>query len=175
MKKILLFISALFFTYCNSQSKFDLEKVLKIERSDMIVVKIDSYLNEKCEYGQKIDRLNEPQKVLLIVENLEREINNGGFNQFYWNSSGDYANETIDALIKIGAKKTAEIVKKANSKFKNGIVPKDRTERQNELELIQEKAEESWNDCDSDFYKYEENITELLISYVLRNKSDFEK
>ena len=48
----------------------------------MIVMEIDTYLNKKCEYGEKIDRLNESQKILLIVENLEREINNGGFHQF---------------------------------------------------------------------------------------------
>lgn len=141
----------------------------------MIIMEIDTYLNKKCEYGEKIDRLNESQKILLIVENLEREINNDGFHQFYWNSSGDYAIETIDALIKIGANKTAEIVKKANSEFKNGSLQKDRTERQNELELIEKKAEENWNKCDSEFYAYQDNLTELLIAFVIKNKSDFEK
>ncbi|AUC17135.1 hypothetical protein BTO06_15800 [Tenacibaculum sp. SZ-18] len=138
-------------------------------------MEIDTYLNKKCEYGEKVDRLNESQKVLLIVENLEREINNGGFHQFYWNSSGEYANETIDALIKIGANETAEIVKKANSEFKNEIVPKDRAERHNELELIEEKAKENWNKCDSEFYEYQDNLIELLIAFVIKNKPDFEK
>ena len=112
---------------------------------------------------------------MLIIENLEREINNGGFHQFYWNSSGNHANETIDALTKIGANKTAEIVKKANSEFKNGTVPKDRIERQNELELIEEKAEENWNKCDLEFYEYQDDLTELLIAFVIKNKTDFEK
>ncbi len=160
---------------CNPQSEFDLEKVLKIERRDMIVMEIDSYLNEKSEYGEKIKKLNSSQRTFLFVENLEREINNGGFNQFYFNSSGDFSQETVTALLEIGANKTAEIVKRANSEFKNGTVPKERTERQNELELIEEKAEENWNNCYSEFYKYQENITELLISFVLKNKSDFEK
>jgi hypothetical protein len=175
LKKLLIFIASLFLANASSQTKFDLDKVLKIERRDMIVVEIDSYLNKKCEYGQKIDRLNESQKAILIVENLEREINNGGFNQFYWNSSGNYANETIDALIKIGANKTAEIVKKANSEFKNGIVPKDREKRQDELELIEDKAKENWNNLDSEFYEYNDDLTELLITFVIKNKSDFEK
>jgi len=159
----------------SSQTEFDLDKVLEIERRDMIILEIDTYLNKKCEYGDKIDRLNESQKVLLIVENLEREINNGGFNQYYFNSSGNYANETIDALNKIGANKTAEIVEKANSEFKNGTVPKDRVERQNELELIEEKAEENWNKCDYEFYEYQDNLTELLIAFVYKNKADFEE
>ncbi len=36
----------------------------------MIVMEIDTYLNTKSEYGEKIDRLNESQKILLIVENF---------------------------------------------------------------------------------------------------------
>lgn len=175
MKKLLIFVTSLFSANASSQTEIDLDKVLKKEKRDMIVMEIDTYLNKKCEYGEKIDRLNESQKVLLIVGNLEREINNGGFHQFYFNSSGDYANETIDALIKIGANKTAEIVKKANSEFKNGILPKDRVERQNELELIEEKGEGNWNKCDSEFYEYQDDLTELLIAFVIKNKRDFEK
>ena len=143
LKKLLRFILSLFSANASSQTEFDLDKVLKIERRDMIVIEIDTYLNEKCEYGEKIDRLNESQKTLLFIENLEREINNGGFNQFYWNLSGDYANETVDALIKIRANKTAEIVKKANSEFKDAAVPKDQTERQNKLETDQQALSET--------------------------------
>ena len=175
LKNLLILIASLLSSNVIAQKEFDLDSVLKIERRDMIIMDIDSYLNKKCEYGEKIYRLNESQKILLIIENLEREINNGGFNQFYWNSSGNYANETIDALIKIGANKTAEIVKKANSEFKNGVVPKDRTKRQNELELIENKAEENWSNLDSEFYQYNEDLTELLIAFVLKHKLDFEK
>ncbi len=175
MKKLLIFIASLFSINASSQTGFDIDKVLKLERRDKIVTEIDTYLNKKCEYGEKVNLLNNSQKVLWIIENLEREINNGGFNQFYWNSSGNYANETIDALILIEAYKTAEIVKKANSEFKNGSVPKDRAERQNELELIEENAEENWNNLDSEFYEYNDDLTELLIAFVINNKSDFEK
>lgn len=175
MKKLLIFIVSLFSANLISQTDFDLDKVLKIKRRDMIVMEIDIYLNKKSKYGEKINLLNESQKVLLIIENLEREINNGGFHQFYWNSSGNHANETVDALTRIGATKTAEIVIKANSEFRNGTVPIDRFERQNELELIEEKAEENWNECNLKFYDYQDNLTELLITFVLKNKTDFKK
>ena len=138
-------------------------------------MEIDSYLNKKCEYGEKIDLLNESQKVLLIIENLEREINNGGLHQFYWNSSGKYAVETIDALKEIGANKTAKIVRKANSEFPNGIVPKDRGDRWEKLKIISEKSKPIWNKLDFKFYDYEDDLVELLISFVLKNKADFEK
>ena len=174
MKKLFLFIASLFSGNASSKAQFDLDKVLKMESQDKIVIEIDTYLNQKCSYGEKIELLNESQKVLLLVENLEREINNGGFNQFYRNSSGDFVNETIDALNLIGAKKTAEIVKDANSEFKNGSVPKDRVKRQNVMALIERKAEENWESLDSLFFEYNDNLTELLIAFVLKNRSDFE-
>ncbi|MEZ4817521.1 MAG: DMP19 family protein [Flavobacteriaceae bacterium] len=175
MKKTLLIIASIFLINACSNTEFDLDKLLRMENQDRIIMEIDSYLNKKSQYGDIIEELNSSQRTFLFVENLEREINNGGFNQFYFNSSGDYSLETIDALLEIGAKRTAEIVKIANSEFKNGIVPKKRTKRQEELELIEEKAQENWNRCDSEFYEYKDNLSDLLIAYVLKNKSDFEK
>ena len=175
MNKILMFLTVLSFTNCNSQMEFNLDKTLKIERRDMIVMEIDTYLNEKSEYGEKIEKLNSSQRTFLFVENLEREINNGGFNQFYFNSSGDFSQETLNALLEIGAEKTVKIVENANSEFDNGNVPKDRIKRQNKLELIEEKAEENWEKCDTEFYEYQDDLTELLIAFILKNKADFEK
>jgi hypothetical protein len=40
-----------------------------------------------------------------LVSNLEAEINNGGFDQYFFNSTGDRTAETIRALELIGAKK----------------------------------------------------------------------
>ena len=175
MNKIILFITIFSSINCNSQMVFNLDKTLKLESHDLIIMEIDTYLNQKSEYGENIEKLNASQQTFLFVGNLEREINNGGFNQFYFNSSGDYSQETVSALLDIGAKKTAEIVKKANSEFKNGIVPKDREQRQNEHELIEEKADDKWDKCDSEFYEYQEDLTELLIEFVTSNRTDFEK
>ncbi|MBI9058550.1 MAG: DMP19 family protein [Labilibaculum sp.] len=156
-------------------TKFNLDKILKLDDETSIVIAIDDYLNEKSEYCEKIEKLNESQKTFIIIENLEREINNGGFNQFYFNSSGDFSHETVDALIEIGAIKTADIVKKSNSQFPENRVTTNRDERQEILEQIEDTANKIWETCDEDFYKYEDNIAVLLIDFVKANKTDFEK
>ncbi len=153
---------------------FNLSKTLEKDNPEEVVMDIDQYLNRKSEYGDQIEKLTDPQKVLLIVENLQREVNNGGFNQFYWNSSGDFSTETVDALIEISALTTAGIVKRANSQFPDNYVPKDRTERQELMEEIEDKANEEWEKCDDNFFKYEDNISELLLKYVIANRSEFE-
>lgn len=175
LKKLLLFISSMFFTFCNAQSIFDIDKVLENERQDLAISDIDTYLNNKAEYGAKRGNLNSFQMTFLLVSSLEMEINNGGFNQFYYNSIGNYSKEIVDALTTIKAFKTAEIVKTANSEFNNNTVPKDRTIRQLELEKIETNAEKNWNKCDSEFLEYHDDLTTLLIQYVRDNIAEFKK
>ena len=76
-------------------------------------------------------------------------------------------------MISIGAYNTAEIVKLANSQFENGMVPKNRLIRQIELEKIENKAQANWDKCDEKFYLYQDDLTELLWDFIIKNKSDF--
>ena len=125
-------------------------------------------------YGSNLTELSEPQKVLYFVENFEVEINNGGFNQFYWNSVGNYTAETYESLKLIKAFKIADIMNVANSVWPNSLIPKDRTERQIIHEKIEEAAESTWEKCDFEFYKYPDNIVKLLWNYIQLNKAAFE-
>ena len=171
MKKIFIIIICLIFFNCHSQKKCDIDKYLSMERQDLAVMEIAF-----CLYSLGIGNLNNYQKDIVIINELEMEINNGGFNQYYWNSSGNYANEVVNSLSKIGAYKTAEIVKTANLEFPNGIVPKDRGKRIEILNLIEEKSNKKWNSLDSKFYSQVnengefESITDLLIDFIKKNK-----
>ena len=170
--KFFILLSIFLFS-CSSKKSFDIDKVLQYPDQEKSIMEIDSFLNVKCDYGKKIERLNASEKTFLLIENLETEVHNGGFDQFYFNSSGDFANETVTALKEIGAFKTAEIVRTANSEFKNGNVSKIRIERQNEQEIIREKATETWNKCDELYYRYEDDLSSLLIKFVRNHKQDF--
>src|SRR5262245_10548228 len=44
---------------------------------------------------------------------LEAEVNNGGFNQFFWNSSGRFAREAVEGWKRIGAEQQAELTEEA--------------------------------------------------------------
>jgi hypothetical protein len=108
----------------------------------------------------------------VYIEELEREINNGGFNQYFFNFSGDFVMETINALKIIGSKIFLEILQEAVNKFPNKIVPKDRYERQELLKKI-DKNMELWEELDNRFYIYEEDIYELMIKYIQKNCNEF--
>jgi hypothetical protein len=151
-----------------------IDEILNMDDHTSAIIELDDIVNEISNYGEDLTKLTEPEKVLLFVENLEREVNNGGFNQFYWNSSGDYAQETLEGLKIIKANKMAEILQRANSEWPDRTVPKDRTLRQNLQETIEEQADIVWEQCDNDFYQYLDDIVELLLDYVKLHKSEFE-
>ncbi|MBU2019670.1 MAG: DMP19 family protein [Bacteroidetes bacterium] len=174
----LILCSLIVFSNCGGQSNktdstYMIEEILKIEDPTNAIIELDTKLNEISDYGNNINVLSDAEKVVLFVENLEREVNNGGFNQFFFNSSGDFANETLEALKLIGANKTAEIVIRAYNEWPNTNIPSERLERQNILEEIEDKAEETWNNCDTQFYEYNDDISSLLLIYVKANKNEF--
>ena len=157
-----------------NHKNMSIDEILQMEDPTSAIIELDDRVNELSDYGEDLSKLTEPQKVLLFVENLEREVNNGGFHQFYFNSSGDYAHETLDALKTIGANKMADILTKANSVWPNQQVPKDRTKRENIQETIEEQAAPVWDECDNVFYAYPDDIAGLLLKYVKQHKADFE-
>lgn len=119
-------------------------------------------------------KLSHAEQVFYAVSVLEMEVNNGGFDQFFFNSAGDYAHEAYDGLNEIGAKKMAAIVKRALAIFPEGRAPKDRGDRWDLLEPNEEKNAEILNKLDNEFYKYPDPIGELLMKFVRTNRSQFD-
>lgn len=111
------------------------------------------------------DSLTDAEKVVFCVGQLEAEINNGGFSQFFLNSSGDFTAETLTALEKIGARKTKQIVQEAAS-LMGDTVPSNRNARQGLFEAKSEEIEEQLDDLDARFYLYEDDIASLVNDYL---------
>ena len=181
MEKIKLYAIAiicliiLYFLYNNLNKKESIEDVdynnliNDVIKSDsdiyQKIYKIDEILNRKCSYGKNMHLLNDKEKDLIYILNLEREVNNGGFNQFYYNSSGNYAIETLNTLRKIESKKLFDLVKKANSEFPNNFIPSNREKRIGILSNIEDKSEKTWKELDNNFYNLKEDYISLLYVY----------
>jgi hypothetical protein len=112
------------------------------------------------------DSLSELETTILSVWLLEADINNGGFNQYFWNSSGDFANQVVSSLHKIGAEETAYIVKAALANFPNSTPPTNRDERQNILEILDESGALKLDSLDTEFYECPCDLTELMYQYL---------
>ncbi len=117
----------------------------------------------------EFDELSQPEKVFRAVWKVEAEVNNGGFNQFYANSSGDTARFTDEALEAIGAPIMADIVRRSRAVFQNGDVPTNWEQRQEVVLEFSAEQEALLTDLDGEFYAYPEDLTELLYAYVQAN------
>jgi hypothetical protein len=153
--------------------KPDIDAMLTSNDSNNNIIELDNYICKLCSSGDKLEQLTEPQRNFYFNQNLEREINNGGFNQFFFNSSGDFTHETIGSLRAIGANKIAEILQQAINEFPNSSVPRDRTERQEVLEQIEDKANVVFEQLEQKFQAYEDNLNELNLKYVRENRNSF--
>jgi hypothetical protein len=151
----------------------DINELIKSEDSNGSIIELDNYISDLCDYGECIEKLNDHQKFFIYNQIVEREVNNGGFNQFYYNSSGDYANEVLESLKSIGDEKTVQIIQEANERFPDKNVPKDREERQEILEKIEDEVNGTWENLDQRFCEYEEDLNALNMAYIKKHKEHF--
>ena len=104
-------------------------------------------------------------RVTELLDELEAEVNNGGFDQYFYNSAGDNTAETIQALDAVGAMHMANILRRAAAKFPGGMPPKERFTRQAVLlELFPEAA--AFEELDNEFYAYPDDLSSLLKKFV---------
>ena len=90
----------------------------------------------------------EVSRVLFAAHWCQSEICNGGFHQFYSNSTGVLAPEAHDAFLKLGMPKVAELIAQSMSWF-DAPFPRDRISRQNVLDAHAEGQPNSPNPFDA--------------------------
>jgi hypothetical protein len=122
---------------------------------------------------EEFARQSLPQKVFSAIWAVESEVNNGGFSQYFLNSSAESASFVAEALETIGAPKTAAICDRAiTTAFPAGLPPT--------AEIIQSMAAdfsdeilEKLEPIDQEFFAYPHNLTDLLFAYVSEHSEEF--
>jgi hypothetical protein len=103
------------------------------------------------------------------VEALEREVNNGGYDQFFVNSSREFAPIVVGALQRIGCKKTAKITQNAINALGISDLRSDAIEAV--ICARDEERRAKLNRCDDSAYKSTEPIAERLFAFIRANKA----
>ena len=131
------------------------------------------------------DDLSEEEIVVLAIEALEGEVNNGGYSQFFVNSSREFTPIIVHALLRIDCPKTAEITKNAIKAVGfEGLTPialatalesfsegfESRNPQNQAIDAIDKKLDE----CDQQYYRSGEDIGGKLIEFVKANKSSIQ-
>ncbi|MEO5562681.1 MAG: DUF4375 domain-containing protein [Chitinophagaceae bacterium] len=126
---------------------------------DKILYNIYSKLNESLDNDAAvIPTLSRPRQVIYYIYEMEGEVNNGGFDQYFLNSKGKSSKTTIDALKEINALKFSSLLIQAESIFKSS----DKTGDQ---------KQELYSKLDQEFYALykTEDISSLKVKYIRDN------
>ena len=118
---------------------------------------------------------NKSRQAIYMIWLLEAEVNNGGYNQFYFNSSGQFYKYLPDALRLIGANKFADLTERANKTFEkeNDKITKH---QDGTIEGFSKSYEDNpLNDFDTEFYELykTENLQRLQVDFIRKNRNQF--
>lgn len=127
---------------------------------DLVLERLEPYLEMYFSNGK--GSLDEGIREVVGVWLLDSEVNNGGFDQFYWNSAGEFALEAIEGLETIGAHHKVSILVAANSEFPGGMPSENRAKRQKELDVIVNSGSSKLGSLDLEYCGCKEDIVNLL-------------
>src|SRR5690242_18047206 len=96
----------------DGQSSDELFALADSHRIDSLVCAFENAIGRKARYRGAAS-LSQAERDCLAIEELEREVNNGGYSQFFVNSSNAHAADVVAALRRAGCPVTADITARA--------------------------------------------------------------
>jgi Domain of unknown function (DUF4375) len=119
------------------------------------------------------EALSEPKGVFQAIWDLESEVNNGGFYQYFWNSSAWAVPGIWRALQAIGATPTAAIVNDAIAAVGRTLSWRDDEARRERLEALPDGVRDELEVLTQTFIRYPPNdLTTLLYRYVSKRRDE---
>lgn len=117
--------------------------------------------------------LSDSEKTVYCIDQLLREIENGGLVQFIHHESGAFASDTLDSLSRIRAQVAHDIMHKLINFFPDAVVPADEDDRIEIFDRIEAECTDEIAELDDEYYESDENLVELTLKYVQKNLKSF--
>jgi hypothetical protein len=126
---------------------------------------------------ENFKKLSKGQQTIYSTSNVEFEVYNGGFNQYYINSSGQYAEVAVIGFETLGAIKFAELMKKANKIYNSIKNDLDKFNDGTAESFIESYKNNPFDNLDSKFYDLNdpEELSRFRIKYIRKNVNEFIK
>ncbi len=146
------------------------EELLSFEgeyRVDSLVLAFEQAIEQKV--SQEGSEETSVERVVRAVEALEREVNNGGYSQFFINSSIEFASDIVASLRQISCPKTADITQRAIEALR---LPKLTVAAiRSQMEVHDEVRDEELSKCDDAYCSGStgECIEESLFAFIKSN------
>ncbi len=119
------------------------------------------------------DSLNDAERTVFCIDQFLREMENGGFVQFFHHEAGYRAEDTLSALDNIKAKISHQLLDQVINLFPGRAVPEDEDARIDEFDRIESEHADDIAGLDDRFYDSGENLVGMTLRYVQRNLREF--
>jgi Domain of unknown function (DUF4375) len=121
------------------------------------------------QYETTLQPFSTSQRHLFAIHWYRAEVNNGGHDQFFANSTGIVCEHALEALVVIAAAEFAAILASASKRI--GGASRDRAIRELQLEV----AHEDFEDLDDRFFELERTgvLDEMMLAFARQHSSDF--
>ncbi len=115
-----------------------------------------------------VDRLSAESRLVYLLWIFGGEIDNGGFDQFFTNSSGNHAAEVVSGLETIGAADSHRFLLRAMRWFPNSAPSTDRQQRWEQYQAFgnRDDYQRDMDNLDSEFYEDRDGLYQLIGAYV---------
>jgi len=138
---------------------------------DYAITKLDGqYDREEAVVAQ----LSPGVRALYLTWTVEAEVNNGGFNQYYFNTDGKFASDAVDAFQYFGASEHATLMREANAIRAAEAKLMEQYKKRRTLEAFSESYEHSkLGPLDDRFYALRENLSQLRVARIRATPEQF--
>jgi hypothetical protein len=160
-----------------TRKSIDAAKKLREEQRNLVDPFRDLWLQlvnkvHKTEAGY--EGLADSEKLYFSVGLLEGEVYNGGFHQYFFNSSASYYDDAIRGLVEIGAVESLTLLRKAkDALFPGRPIPIDTSERRDTLPRYRARGEVTPDWCrtleqlDKEFCQDPDGLGERMQKYAV--------
>lgn len=98
---------------------------------------------------------------------VEAEVNNGGFNQYFWNSAGQFSNQALEGYKLLNANSHAELMAEAIKIHREQEPKLKKFKEKDTMEAFSESYKDNpLNKCDDKFDKLTEDAGALRIKFI---------
>jgi hypothetical protein len=157
-------------TFLQRYSGESVETLLALEpthRIDSLVLAFEQGLDEKA-HRVGYEALTTEELTILAIEALEREVNNGGYHQFFLNAT-QYAPTIVDALDRIDCPKVAAITTDAIAALHVPAITRAKIE--SVIYEDDEVRDGALSKCDDRYYECPEPIADQLFAFIKTNRN----
>jgi hypothetical protein len=106
-------------------------------------------------------------RALYVTWDVEAEVNNGGFHQYYWNTADRYSRQAVEGFEFFGAVKHTALMREANSIRAKEVSALAKFRKENTAEAFSESSDASHlGSLDERFFGLDENLSVLRVAKI---------